>query len=134
MRERLPPASVAAFFSYLRVTQSMNDPANILKINGLSYADWEDEADRLRAAAAGGRGRSRKRDISRAAELIAKLERELESIKGVQWGLEGTDAIRVQCTKDLLVALLAGLTETLRRLQRTATTGKSAPTSPAIVE
>jgi hypothetical protein len=95
----------------------MNESASFLKINGLSYADWEDEADRLRTAAASGRSRSRKRDISRAAELIAKLERELESIKGVQLGLEGIDKIRVQCTKDLLVALLAGLNETLRRLQ-----------------
>ncbi len=95
----------------------MNQPAAYsLKINGLSYADWEDEADRLRQAAAKP-GRILKRDLSRVQKLLANLEDELEAIDGVFPGLSGLDAVRVQCTRDLLIALQASLNETLRRLQ-----------------
>ena len=95
----------------------MNQPAAYaLKINGLSYADWEDEADRLRQVAAR-KGRILKRDSKRTQELLANLAAELEAIDGVLPGLEGLDSIRVQCTRDLVVALEASLSETLRRME-----------------
>jgi hypothetical protein len=95
----------------------MNQPAAYaLKINGLSYADWEDEADRLRQIAAR-KGRILKRDSKRTQELLASLAAELEAIDQVLPGLRGLDAIRVQCTRDLVVALQAGLGETLRRME-----------------
>jgi hypothetical protein len=95
----------------------MNQPAAYaLKINGLSYADWEDEADRLRQVAAR-KGRILKRDSKRTQELLANLAAELEAIDHVLPGLRGLDAIRVQCTRDLVVALEASLSETLRRIE-----------------
>ncbi len=87
-----------------------------LKINGLSYLDWEDEAYRLRQLAAK-RGRPLKRDVARLRKLLANLGAELEAIDSVYPGLSGLDAVRVQCTRELVVALQAGLTETLRRMQ-----------------
>jgi hypothetical protein len=107
----------------------MNQPAAYaLKINGLSYADWEDEADRLRQIAAR-KGRILKRDSKRTQELLASLVEELEAIDQVLPGLRGLDAIRVQCTRDLVVALQAGLGETLRRMEERPS--KRAPTSDA---
>jgi hypothetical protein len=94
----------------------MNDTTNVLKINGLSYDDWEDEADRLRLAASR-RGRVLKRDLMRTQKLLTNLDAELEAIDGVNASLKGIDAVRVQCTRDLLVALHANLAETLKRLQ-----------------
>jgi hypothetical protein len=95
----------------------MNQPAAYaLKVNGLSYADWEDEADRLREIA-GRSGRILKRELTRVQKLLANLGEELEAIDHVYPSLSGVDAVRVQCTRDLLVALQAGLTETLRRMQ-----------------
>jgi hypothetical protein len=90
--------------------------AYALKINGLSYLDWEDEADRLRELAEK-RGRVLKRDLAGAHKLLANLGAELEAIDRVHPGLSGLDAVKVRCTRDLLVALQAGLSETLRRLQ-----------------
>jgi hypothetical protein len=99
----------------------MNYPAaDTLKINGLSYADWEDEAERLRAETSVRRRHSRKRDLARTTTLLADLGDELEAIDRVRSGLSGPDAIRVDCVRDLLVALQASLTETLRRLEERA--------------
>jgi hypothetical protein len=95
---------------------AMNEAANVLKINGLSYDDWENEADRLRLAASR-QGRVLKRDLTRTQKLLTNLDAELEAIDRVSASLKGIDAVRVQCTRDLLVALQAGLAETLRRLQ-----------------
>jgi hypothetical protein len=115
----------------------MNQPAaHSLKINGLSYADWEDEADRLRQAAARP-GRILKRDLSRVQKLLANLGDELEAIDRVLPGLSGLDTVRVQCTRDLLVALEASLNETLRRLQDRAATqpdrARTADPAPRLV-
>ena len=105
----------------------MNQPAAYaLKINGLSYADWEDEADRLRQVAAR-KGRILKRDSKRTQELLANLAAELEAIDDVLPGLKGLDSIRVQCTRDLVVALEASLSETMRRMEDRA--GRREPSS-----
>jgi hypothetical protein len=101
---------------YLACDPMNQSAAYALKINGLSYVDWEDEADRLRELA-GKRGRIPKRDIARVRKLLANLGGELEAIDRVYPGLSGLDAVKVQCTRDLVVALQAGLTETLRRMQ-----------------
>src|SRR5687768_10470392 len=111
------PGWVSAFPLCTFACDPMNQPAAYaLKINGLSYLDWEDEADRLRELA-GKRGRIPKRDVARVRKLLANLGGELEAIDSVYPGLSGLDAVKVQCTRDLVVALEAGLTETLRRMQ-----------------
>lgn len=93
----------------------MNQPTN-LQISGLSYLDWEEEAAQLRRAAESKR-RISKRHLSRVRQLLDDLEAELDSIEGVVAGLSGFDSVRVQCTRDLVVALRAGLFETLRRME-----------------
>ena len=78
-------------------------PYAALMIAGLSYADWEDDADGLRQLAAGS-GRVTKRHLAKAAKLLSSLDEELEAIARVSDSLSGFDAIRVACVRDLLVA------------------------------
>lgn len=90
-----------------------------LLIKGLSYSDWEDEADQLRRLA-NGVGTVRKYHVTRAQKLIANLQDELDAIDSVSAGLSGFDAIRVGCVSDLVVALRSSLMETLRLLRERA--------------
>ncbi len=90
-----------------------------LMINGLSYSDWEDEADQLRRLA-NGLGTVRKHHVTRAQKLLASLQEELDAIDSVSAGLTGFDAIRVGCVRDLVVALRSSLAETLRLLRERA--------------
>ena len=90
-----------------------------LMIKGLSYSDWEDEADQLRRLA-NGQGTVRKYHVTRAQKLLASLQDELDAIDGVSAGLNGFDAIRVGCVRDLVVALSSSLAETLRLLRELA--------------
>ena len=92
-----------------------------LMIKGLSYSDWEDEADQLRQLA-NGLGTVRKYHVTRAQKLLASLQDELDAIDGVSAGLTGFDAIRVGCVRDLVVALRSSLAETLRLLKERAPT------------
>ncbi len=103
-----------------------------LMINGLSYSDWEDEADQLRRLA-NGLGTVRKHHVTEAQKLIASLQAELDAIDGVSAGLTGFDAIRVGCVKDLVVALRISLMETQRLLRERAPrrTGRSRKTAPS---
>jgi hypothetical protein len=97
-----------------------------LKIKGLSYADWEDEADKLRQSAMG-RTPLRKRDVTRTQDLLKSLDEELEAIDRVDRGLTGIDAIRVSCVRALVIALRASLAETLRRLEERAAKRSARP-------
>jgi hypothetical protein len=97
-----------------------------LMIKGLSYSDWEDEADQLRQAATG-LGAVRKNHLTRAQKLLSDLQDELDAIDSVSPTLTGFDAIRVGCVRDLLVALKVSLEETQRLLKERAP--KSAPKS-----
>lgn len=90
-----------------------------LMIDGLSYSDWEDEADQLRRLA-NGLGTVRKHHVTRAQKLLAGLQEELDAIDGVSAGLSGFDAARVGCVRDLVVALRSSLAETLRLLRQQA--------------
>ncbi|MCR6671539.1 hypothetical protein [Devosia ginsengisoli] len=95
-----------------------------LVIDGLSYSDWEDDADRLRELATG-TGRVTKRHLARAEKLLSSLDDELEAIAGVAPGLSGFDAIRVGCLRDLLVAFRISVAETHKLLvARTAKPAK----------
>src|SRR5687768_7134677 len=87
-----------------------------LMIRGLSYSDWEDEADQLRLLA-NGLGTVRKHHVTQAQKLLASLQDELDAIDSVSGGLTGFDAIRVGCVRDLVVALRSSLTETFRLLR-----------------
>lgn len=87
-----------------------------LMINGLSYSDWEDEADQLRRLV-NGAGTVRKHHVAEAQKLLASLQEELDAIDSVSAGLSGFDAIRVGCVRDLVVALRSSLAETLRLLR-----------------
>jgi len=84
-------------------------------IDGLSYADWEDDADRLRQLA-NGTGRVTKRHLAQVEKLLASLDDELEAIASVSHTLTGFDAIRVACVRDLLVAFRISVSETQRLL------------------
>lgn len=95
-------------------------PHSPLMIDGLSYADWEDSADRLRQLAVG-TGRITKRHLARAEEILSSLDDELEAIASVTPALTGFDAIRVACVRDLLVAFRISLSETQRMLVARAT-------------
>lgn len=86
-----------------------------LVIDGLSYSDWEDDADRLRLLATGS-GRVTKRHLARAEKLIASLSAELEAIDSVGPTLAGFDAIRVACIRDLLLAFEVSVVETQKLL------------------
>lgn len=90
-----------------------------LMINGLSYSDWEDEADQLRRLA-NGLGTVRKHHATRAQKLLASLQEELDAIDSVTAGLTGFDAVRVGCVRDLIAALRSSLAETLRLLRERA--------------
>ena len=87
-----------------------------LVIDGLSYSDWEDDADRLRRLASG-RGRITPKHLARLEQLLASLGDELDAVDSVLPGLKGFDAIRVGCIRDLIVALREGLLETRRMLE-----------------
>lgn len=86
-----------------------------LVIDGLSYSDWEDDADRLRRLATG-RSRITDKHLERLEHLLASLDDELEAVDSVLPGLRGFDAVRVGCVRDLIVALREGLLETRRML------------------
>lgn len=90
-----------------------------LVIDGLSYSDWEDDADRLRLLALGS-GRVTRKHISHARRLLASLQDEIDSIDSVSSALSGFDAIRVGCVRDLLVAFRVSLAETARLLEARA--------------
>jgi len=94
---------------------SANRPSYSLMIDGLSYSDWEDDADRLRQLA-NGTGRVSKRHLARAEKLMSNLNEELEAIASVSGSLTGFDAIRVACVRDLLVAFRLSVGETQRLL------------------
>jgi ribosomal protein S12 methylthiotransferase accessory factor YcaO len=83
--------------------------------DGLSYSDWEDDADRLRRLATGS-GRVTKRHLAQADKLLSSVNEELEAIAGVSHSLTGFDAIRVACVRDLLTAFRISLSETQRLL------------------
>jgi hypothetical protein len=87
-----------------------------LVIDGLSYSDWEDDADRLRRLATG-RGRITPKQLARLEQLLASLGDELDAVESVLPGLRGFDAVRVGCVRDLIVALRDGLLETRRMLE-----------------
>ena len=87
-----------------------------LMIDGLSYSDWEDSADRLRQLATG-KGRITMRHLARAEELLSSLDDELEAIDSVLPTLTGFDAVRVGCVRDLLVAFRISVGETQRLLR-----------------
>jgi hypothetical protein len=95
-------------------------------INGLSYSDWEDEADRLRQLANSARA-VRRAYLTRAQKLLANLEDELSAIDSVSANLSGFDAVRVGCIRDLLVALRISLDETLRLLHARAPGASTRP-------
>lgn len=103
-----------------------------LMIDGLSYSDWEDEADQLRRLA-NGLGTVRKHHVARAQKLLASLQDELDAIDSVSAGLSGFDAVRVGCVRDLVVALRSSLAETLRLLREHAPkpAGRSRKTAAA---
>jgi phosphate uptake regulator len=84
-------------------------------IDGLSYSDWEDDADRLRRLATG-TGRVTKRHLAQAEKLLSSIDDELEAIASVSHSLTGFDAIRVACVRDLLTAFRISLSETQRLL------------------
>jgi len=84
-------------------------------IDGLSYSDWEDDADRLRRLAIGA-GRVTKRHLAQAEKLLTSLDEELEAIASVSHSLTGFDAVRVACVRDLLVAFRISVSETQRLL------------------
>lgn len=86
-----------------------------LVIDGLTYSDWEDDADRLRQLATG-TGRVTKRHLAHAEKLLSSLDEELEAIASVSPGLTGFDAIRVGCIRDLLLAFRVSLGETQKLL------------------
>ncbi|MDC9825699.1 hypothetical protein PRN20_18350 [Devosia sp. ZB163] len=91
-----------------------------LVIDGLSYSDWEDDADHLRQLAAGS-GRVTKKQVAHTEKLLASLQDELDAIDSVSPRLVGFDAVRVGCVRDLLFALRISLLETRRLLEaRTA--------------
>ncbi len=87
-----------------------------LVIDGLSYSDWEDDADRLRRLATGS-GRITRRHFEKAEKLLASLKDELDSIDDVTPTLTGFDAIRVGCIHDLLLAFWISVAETHRLLE-----------------
>ncbi len=87
-----------------------------LTIDGLSYSDWEDDADRLRRLARGS-GRVTRKHIAHAERILGSLQDELDAVDSVSAGLSGFDAVRVRCVRDLIVALRAGLLETQRQLE-----------------
>src|SRR4051812_19943496 len=92
------------------------EPASsALMIDGLSYADWEDDADRLRQLA-NGTGRVTKRSLARTEKLLSNLNDEIGAIDSVSHTLAGFDAIRVGCVRDLLVAFRISVRETQRLL------------------
>jgi hypothetical protein len=93
-------------------------------IDGLSYSDWEDDADRLRQLATG-TGRVTKRHLAHAEKLLSSIDDELEAIAGVSHGLTGFDAIRVGCIRDLLLAFRISLSETQRLLMAKAAKPKA---------
>lgn len=86
-----------------------------LMIDGLSYSDWEDDADRLRQLATG-TGRVTKRHLAQTEKLLSSLDGELEAFAGVSHTLTGFDAIRVACVRDLLTAFRISVSETHRLL------------------
>lgn len=105
----------------MTVEQPASSP---LVIDGLSYSDWEDDADALRQLATG-TGRVTKRHLTRIEKLLSSLDDELEAIASVSPGLAGFDAIRVGCVRDLLVAFRISVLETQRLLvARTTKTTK----------
>lgn len=101
-----------------------------LMINGLSYSDWEDEADQLRRLG-NGLGTARKYHVTRAQKLLASLQEELDAIDSVSPGLTGFDAIRVGCVRDLVVAMRSSLEETLRLLRERVPKRASRPRKTA---
>jgi len=90
-------------------------PRPDLKLRGLSYSDWEDEAAQLRLQF-GAPAAQRRRAIKRADEMLASVDDELEAMASVIGTLDRLDAIRLRCVRDLLIALRASLEETSRRL------------------
>jgi hypothetical protein len=88
-------------------------------IDGLSYADWEDDADRLRQLA-NGTGRVTKRSLTQTEKLLASLNDEIGAIDSISHTLTGFDAIRVGCVRDLLVAFRISVRETQRLLMSRA--------------
>jgi hypothetical protein len=90
-------------------------PRPDLKLRGLSYSDWEDEAAQLRLQVSAP-ATQRRRAIKRAKEMLASVDDELEAMDLVAGTLDALNAVRVRCVRDLLIALRASLVETSRRL------------------
>jgi hypothetical protein len=86
-----------------------------LKLRGLSYSDWEDEAALLRLEARESAAR-RRQAIKRAEEMVKNIDEELEAIERVSETLDRIVTARVRSVKALLIALRASLEETIRRL------------------
>ncbi|WP_423065872.1 hypothetical protein [Devosia sp. CN2-171] len=97
-----------------------------LVIDGLSYSDWEDDADGLRQLATGA-GRVTKRHLAHANRLLASLDEELDAIASVSPGLTGFDSIRVGCIGELLAAFRISLAETRRLLEARAAKQHASP-------
>jgi ribosomal protein S18 len=104
--------------------------SSALTIDGLSYADWEDDADRLRQFATS-TGRVTKRHLADAEKLLSRLDEELEAIASVSSTLTGFDAIRVACVRDLLVAFRISVSETHRLLLARTTRRTARPQKAA---
>jgi hypothetical protein len=86
-----------------------------LRLRGLSYADWEDEAALLRREAAAPAAQ-RRVAIKRVREMLDAIDDELEAMERVTETLDRADAGRLRAVRDLLIALRAGLEETRRQL------------------
>jgi hypothetical protein len=110
-----PPGSDTYLLSMAARKKAAPPPPPDLKLRGLSYSDWEDEAAQLRLQI-GARAAQRKRAINRADEMLASVDDELEAMASVIGTLDRPDAIRLRCVRDLLIALRASLEETSRRL------------------
>jgi hypothetical protein len=120
------------YFRAMAKRKKAAPPRPDLKLRGLSYSDWEDEAAQLRLLV-GSPAAQRKRAIRRCQEMLASIDDELEAMERVAGTLDALDAIRVRCVQDLLIALRASLVETSTRLSASGSRQRARKTpTPAL--